>query len=92
VITILVPTIFIALAIFGVVRFPSAPITKKSSGYFDKLGRPKATADYEAYLIWHSALKIAGTALAVTALSSAISYYQLHGTFRIAKSKRRPGD
>ena len=45
--------------VYGMVRFPDAPIRAVAGGYIAKGGKARTAADYRAFLLWQKAMFIA---------------------------------
>jgi hypothetical protein len=48
----------VATGLYGVFKFPDAPIRQTAGGYFGKGGRPRTKSDFEAFVKWQRAMFI----------------------------------
>ena len=62
--------VVMSLMVYGIVRYPYAPVRYRDGGYFDKTGGEFPAEKYPAYHIWERALYVsfAGTAVSMFAV------------------------
>jgi hypothetical protein len=61
---------FVALVIYGVSRWPAAPITPRDAGYVDKLGRTHSLESFRAFRRWETTYFCLGLPFALAAITS----------------------
>ena len=61
---------FVALVIYGVSRWPAAPIRPTKAGYVDKLGRKHSLESFRAFRRWEAAHFCLGLPFALAAITS----------------------
>ena len=42
--------------VYGIIKYPEAPIRQTASGYVTKHGTPKTQQDYESFIVWETVL------------------------------------
>lgn len=48
--------VVVLVMVYGIVRYPSAPIRYRNGGYFDKAGQEFTEAQFRSFVIWERCL------------------------------------
>jgi hypothetical protein len=64
--------IFVATSIYGISKYPAAPIRPEGATYKDKLGNDYTEQEYESFEAWKRAMMLSGASCFALAFSGQI--------------------